>query len=444
LSARPARKTRAEDGREGTAGEGAGVGRGRRPAPGLPGGRSGRRPRAVEGEEGRVRGGDGRAGRYDLDVEEGLELGRREALGVVAGLDVERRAKAPGAGSGRGVGLPFDEDDGLPLVEGERLLGEGELLFLVRGVDGRAEREPLGRGDGRLGRDEVVLERGVRVDLPPRLDRRDDGEAEGLAGDDLLDVRGEADRHDGRGAAALRFGRRGGEEEERQRCGDASEDAGRHARVLQGLEAPRAFRRASACGRRGDSGYFARKALQAVRGLLPLVAAHLDVGEAELGLLAESGVFRLRGELLQDLLGLVEAPGLEGDGREVGERLLPQLGGRLPVVGDPPEPLLGHRVPEAAERPPPRRRGRPPGRTADFFSASSNWRNSPQLALRGDEAVDPGGLVRLSLLLSGEEEVGGDDEPRGDLPDAEPGGERLPVLRPSEDAHGDLVPREAR
>ncbi len=94
---------------------------------------------------------------------------RSEALLVVAGLELDRARKRWNRGARP---LHRDLDREVVRVDGERRVGERELLHLSFGETGLAELHArlLGERDG--GRDQVVLGRLVAVDVPARRERR--------------------------------------------------------------------------------------------------------------------------------------------------------------------------------------------------------------------------------------------------------------------------------
>ena len=237
----------AEDGGKGAACEGARVGR--RGGRSSPGGRGGALRGAGPGEreERGIRRGDGRPGRGDVDLELRLDLGRSEALGVVAGLEVEGGEEGPRAGDGIGSSRPFDDDDGLAVEEGERLLGEGELLLPVGRVGGGRERQPLDRRDGRLGRDQVVLERACsELTCHPGAIVATMASRKGCPATSSLGIRRETDRNDGGGAGTLRPQRRSGEKRESAVAANRRRMRGVISWSFSASAAPRAFRRSSA------------------------------------------------------------------------------------------------------------------------------------------------------------------------------------------------------
>ena len=105
---------------------------------------------------------------------------RSEALRVVAGLELDRARKRWNRGARP---LHGNLDREVVRVDGERGLGERELLHLSFGEAGLAELHArlLGERDG--GRDQVVLGGLVAVDVPARRERRLEGQraAPGLA-----------------------------------------------------------------------------------------------------------------------------------------------------------------------------------------------------------------------------------------------------------------------
>src|ERR1043165_6899185 len=95
----------------------------------------------------------------------GFDVARRQAALVVARLHVNLRAEGVPPLSRSLVGAQRELDDGLPFVDRERLLAEGELARDGGRVDGLARRDAFLRLCAKLGRDVELVGGGVGVNV---------------------------------------------------------------------------------------------------------------------------------------------------------------------------------------------------------------------------------------------------------------------------------------
>ena len=152
--------------------------------------RHGRRPGVGE-----VVGGGGNAAGTDREVDRGAGLDRRQALAVVAGLVAQVQHEPHRAERRRRRHVEPRHDAGASLEDVELVVGEGELVLDRRGIVDFGDRPARGRFDGERRRNEVVVGRDVRLQVPAGFD---------------LQARRQPDRLARKVGAAVRRSRKGG------------------------------------------------------------------------------------------------------------------------------------------------------------------------------------------------------------------------------------------